>query len=340
MTDRQQRPPGKVFLGLLSILVALAVRPAAAFDIGVAGSPVASISDGDFKGLFSELRRNGISVYFPTFQFQEVPEPRSLGFEKDFTVPCAPDDPAFQALRDTGMKIILPGEFVYPAPERIGDVAISLDPLSQLIACAGRDHIAGITNYDEAAFHGIPIGDVEKFYARVKQIDPSLPVLMVHAPVITDKPSLRGERRIKAYLDEVRAYGAHADIVGFDVYPVPAAVANIATPFSGDKPVGAGTVVADYMSWLNEALPGKRKLMVLQGFAYSDLYEGRYREANVPAALLQIIEPPDADQMSAMFTQARSAGAELILYWGQASLPDTTTPPWPSILALGRRFGQ
>lgn len=329
----------RMSLSLCLCLTALASHVDAQ-QIAVAGSPINSIKDKNFARLFATLRQNGITTYFPTFQYQEVPEPKSLGFETDFVAPCSPNDPGFQALRASGMKLIIPGEFVYPNPARIGQGAREGDLLSQIIACAGRKHIAGITNYDEAAFHGTPIDAVRKFYNRVKEIDPTIPVLMVHGPIITDKRAFRNNRRINNYLNEVVAYSEYADIVGFDVYPVPAFLAKIATPLSQGVEVEAERAVKEYMEWLNREVPNKRKLMVLQGFAYTNLYEKTFREANVPKALLAMIRPPNRNQTMMMFDQARAANVELVIYWGPSSLPTTETAPWPTILELGRRHGK
>ncbi len=324
----------------LGALFALGISQSIAQELGVAGSPVGSIQDRNYVRLFETLRKNGIENYFPTFQYEEVPQPKSLGFETDFVAPCSPNDPAFAALRQTGMRLIIPGEYVYPSPGRIGRSTPENDPLNQIIACAGRDHISAITNYDEAAFQGTSINDVAKFYAQVKKIDPSLPVLMVHGPIITDKIQFSSTDRIARYLSDVIDFSAHADIVGFDVYPVPAFLAKVATPFSNGAEVETSRAVTEYMSWLNQAVPDKRKLIVLQGFAYSDLYERRYREANVPSELLAAIKAPDMQEMSMMLKQARDAHVDIVIWWGPSALMTSDSPPWPTILELGRRHGR
>lgn len=326
-------------LGLATLLSPLP-SSLSAQQFGVAGSPVSTIEERNYVRLFTALRRSGINNYFPTFQYQEVPTPKSLGFERDFTVPCSPDSPAFKALRETGMKLILPGELVYPNAGRIGRGTAASDPLIQIIACAGRTHIAAITNYDEAAYHGIALRNVEKLYGQVKKIDPTLPVLMVHGPIITDKEQFSNKRRITKYLQDVVSYSAHADVVGFDVYPIPDFLARVATPLSDGEDVRAERAVAEYMSWLNSAVPNKPKLMVLQGFAYSDLYEKAYRKANVPLALLDQITAPDLAEMDMMVSQARQAGVEYIVWWGVAALPTKDAAPWPTILEMGRRYGR
>lgn len=322
---------------LLVTLATLVLAPATeAQQFAVAGSPVESIRDRNYERLFQNLRDNGIHFYFPTFQYQEVPEARSLGFEEDFSAPCSPDDPGFRALRATGMQLILSGELVYADPGRLGRAPRNDDPLSQILACAGREHIAAITNYDEAAFHGRPIGDVADFYAHVKAVIPDLPVLMVHGPIITDKPEFSSAGQIEEYLANVQAYSAHADIVGFDIYPFPAFLAKLATPLSNGAEVEESRAIREYMSWLNDAVPSKRKLIVMQGFAYTNLYEKGFREANFPQELLDAIKAPTKSEMSMMVDQALAAGAELLIWWGPSSLPDADTAPWPTILDIAR----
>ena len=328
-------------LAVLATLLGLGVAaPATAQNLAVAGSPIGTIQDRNYSRLFSELRANGIHGYFPTFQYVEVPSPKSLGFESDFSMPCSPNDKGFAALRATGMKLIIPGELVYPSPGRIGRNTPANDPLNRIIACAGRENIAAITNYDEAAFHGIPLRDVSKFYNQVKAIDPTLPVLMVHGPIITDKREFRSNRLIDDYLAKVQAYSAYSDITGFDLYPIPAFLSKIATPLSGGANVEANRVVQEYMSWINQAVPGKKKLLVMQGFAYTNLYEKKFREDNFPRELLDAIKPPSRNEMKMMMNQARSAGVDLVIWWGPASLPSKDTAPWPSILEMGRIHGR
>lgn len=324
----------------LSLLLAAIATAAPSQQLGVAGSPISSIQGKNYKQLFQTLTSNGIKTYFPTFQFVEVPRPKTLGYESDFAVPCTPDDPSFRALRETGMKLILPGEIVYPHANRIGRDTGANDPLVQIIQCAGRDNVAGISNYDEAADQGRSIRDVAAFYAHVKKVDPTLPVLMVHGPIITDKPQHSSVQRIKNYLNNVVAFSQHADVVGFDVYPVPAFVSKVATPKSNGRDVTVNQAVAEYMQWLNQVVPNKRKLMVLQGFAYTNLYDKKYREENFPAALLATVRPPTRSETEMMLQQARSAGVDMVIWWGVAALPDTQAEPWPSILSMGRKYGK
>ena len=324
---------------LISVLtIAVTPQPVTAMDFVVAGVPRESASKRDFPTLFKTLMSNGIHNFFPTFQYQEVPTSRSLGFETDFTVPCSRNDPGFAAIRATGMKLVLPAELVYPHPARIGRGSIENDPLSRIIACAGRENISAISNYDEAVFQGVAINHVKAFYERVKKIDPSLPVIMVHGPIATDRPEFSSSSGREKYLNEVQRFSAYGDIVGFDVYPVPAMIAKLASPLSDGNIVDASRAISDYGTWMQGAFPDKRRLMVLQGFAYSDLYEESYLKENVPAELLALINPPSSSQIESMVRQAKDTGVEMIVWWGQAALVSASQAPWPGILSTSKAF--
>lgn len=327
-------------LGLGPAALALA-RPINAEQINfvVAGAPSDLVADRDYLTLFTLLRQNGVTGFFPTFQYQEVPRARSYGYESDFAPPCSPNDRAFKALA-SGIKLVLPAELVYPHPSIFSKPMSANDPLTQIIACAGRSNIAGITSYDEAAFQGVSHSDVKGFYDHVKAIDETLPVLMVHGPLVADRRAFNTSSKRRAYLEKVVAYSNFADVVGFDVYPVPALVAKLAMPSSNGRIETADKAVKDYATWLKSALPGKRKLMVLQGFSYADLYERNYLESNVPANLRAVIQAPSRSELEMMVQQAQAGGVEMIVWWGQAALRTSHQPPWPDILWLGRKYGR
>ncbi|WP_322867277.1 hypothetical protein U5922_014495 [Aquicoccus sp. G2-2] len=228
-------------------------------------------------------------------------------------------------------------ELIYRKPNRIGRVPVSADPLSQIIACVGRKNIAAVTNYDEAAFQGISEKSVEALYNRVKQIDSTLPVFMVHAPILTDKPQFANTGHVDRYLEAVKRYSRYADVVGFDVYPVPSLISKAATPTSRLAVVGPDQAIAQYTAWVKANIPDKKTLIVLQGFAYTDLYAPEFVQKNVPAPLRAIIKPPSRNEIDSMVAQAKAAGVGVIIWWGQASLNSTEDAPWPDILRSARR---
>lgn len=325
------------FLRLLAAAVLFLPGPGRAQSFGVAGSPVETIEDRDYLRLFTTLKSRGIDTYFPTFQFQELPHALSLGYEIDFMPPCTPGDPAFAALRASGMTLLLPGELLYPDAAALRQLPMDEDPLRQVLSCAGPEHVAAITTYDEAIFNGRPIEDVAAFYARVKAVAPELPVLMVHAPILTDDPTFKTLDQIQRYLKEVTDYSAHADAVGFDIYPVPADLSNLATPVSGGAVVAEDRAVADYLSWLEDAVPARQRLVVLQGFGYADLYESKFLEASFPAEVINAARAPTGKETDLMVSQAISAGAEWVIWWGPSLLKETGSAPWQTILDIAGR---
>jgi hypothetical protein len=211
------------------------------------------------------------------------------------------------------------------------------DPLTQLIACVGRKNIAAVTNYDEAAMHGMPEAAVEALYNRVKQIAPDLPVLMVHGPITIDKPQFASNTKVQSYLQSVLRYSRHADVIGFDVYPFPMMVAKVATPKSKRKLETPSKTIADYIGFLNANFPDKKTLLVLQGFAYSDLYERTFLEANVAKQLRDLVKAPSLADINMMTQKAVAANVDYIVWWGQAALESTNTAPWPAILQAARQ---
>ncbi len=326
-------------IALVAAIVAVAPgRPSAALEFVAAGAPRDLLKQRDYAALFTRLADHGIGAFLPTFQYQEVPIPRSLNLESEFTPPCTALDPPFRALANSRVKLVIPAELLYPDPARIGTGAGLNDPLVQLMKCAGPGRIAAISNYDEAILNGLGINDVKRLYDHVKAAAPGVPVLMVHAPIILDKAEFASVRKRAEYLRRVVEYSQHADIVGFDVYPVPAFAAQLATPLSEGRMVGEAEAIAGYVHWMATALSGKRRLMVLQGFSYADLYEDSFLRQTVPAALLAKVRPPRRDELEDMVRQARVGGVEMIVWWGQAALKASTQEPWPSILAISRKY--
>ena len=181
-----------------------------------AGLPESVIADRDYDRAFGELADAGISGLFP--QFSHI---------ADLLAPYSSDDAAFRALRRHGIKLLVPGHMVYPLEAL---PSLEQDPMRQIIECAGRDAVLGITNYDEPAFSH-ELGQVEWLYDRVKQVDDTLPVWMVHAPIPRWFPGYEirdaSVRRNRTHDPdspiprEVAGSIEFADLVGFDVYPVP-----------------------------------------------------------------------------------------------------------------------
>ena len=304
--------------------------PVAAQEHGLAGVPRDLAASRDHAAIFAYLAAHGLSVFMPTYQYQEVPEARSLGFETDFLPPCDPDAPQFVALRDSGLRLLVPGLLLYAEGSAGG-----VDPLAELIRCTGRAAIFGVLSQDEPVLNAIPEAEVAALYRRVKAVDPSIPVVMVHAPLLADRPDHARADGRAAYLDAVRRYSQHADWVGFDVYPVPLPISQILTP-DGPPPTDPAAAVRAYADWLAKVLPERRHVSVLQGFGIRDLHDPDWAARNVPQELWQAAGPPSGEETRAMYAAARDAGHGLIVWWGIAALETASQPPLPDILRLTR----
>ena len=293
--------------------LALLATPLHAQEFAAAGVPRSLAAARDYPALFAHLEENGITLFFPTFQYAESPTPLSYGYEADFLPPCSPDDPAFKALRESRVKLIIPGPLLMPNLP---------DTLRQVLTCADGQ-VAAISNFDEPVSQNIPFEMVARLYRQVKEVDPALDVLMVHAPIPNDNNEVPPATLRREYLDSIRRYSEMADIVGFDIYPYPEALVQIGAPTPKGETQAATQVIAAYKRWLGENLPNKRHLMVLQGFALRDMF------ADLSAAWSIA---PNARQLAQMLVQA--GDSELIIWWGQAALRTTSQPPWPEILRL------
>lgn len=299
----------------------------------VAGVPVSLAKQNNLKDAFDQLRRNNVALFFPTFLYQEVPEPKSLGLELAFTKHCRPGDPHIEALKNSGLRLILPGELLYPVPERIGQKP---DPLAAVIECMGREHIFAITNYDEPLKNGRSLEDVMRFYRHVKARVPDLPVLGVFAPVLTDTLEGSSPERKAAHFQNLRRYGAAADIVGFDVYPIPPQLAKIAGPLRDPAPADPAGIVGDYTRWLAAALPEKRRLMVLQAFNLRDLFHPDTLAAHLSQSQIADIPSPTFDDQRAMLDAVREGGVALVIWWGASTIPPERLHIWHDLLAATR----
>ncbi len=284
----------------------------------------------DYEAIFSTLAEAGVGAFFPTFQYQEIPMPASLGFEQDFLPPCTPDDPAFMAMRANGIKLIVPGGLLYPP----GDMPpLEDDPLAALRECAGSEGITAVLSIDEP-FGAVrdpadPYQDVRAIYERVKRIAPGVPVWMVHAPIPAKLPGEDGRARpvtqdeIAGYLVEVRNFSVYADGFGFDVYPVPMEVADITAPSQGGDVGDYATTVENYARWLSENAAGKTTFLVLQGFPYDRLFNDG---VDIPA--------PTEAELREMVCRAQANGVGYFVWWGQSFLLAEDQSLWDAVLAV------
>jgi hypothetical protein len=291
---------------------------------GVCGVPKSLGEERDYDKIFRAFNAAGVSMFFATFQFQEVPTGLSLGFETDFLPPCKATAKAFVALKAHGIKLIVPGELLYAREGELPPLAE--DPLRQLLACTGDDGIYGVLTYDEPSHTGATDAQLKRLYDRVKMIKEGLPVLMVHAPLTADQsPAEQSE-----YMTLVAKQSTLADIVGFDVYAVPRSVANMPSA-DGTFSDNPAETVASYVAWMKQAAPTKQHLIVLQGHSIANLYSAEER-MRVPREIVDRVRPPSKQETQDMTRRALDGGATVVVWWGPSFVPRDTMEPWCSIL--------
>lgn len=149
-------------------------------------------------------------------------------------------------------------------------------------------------------------------YALLREIDPNHPVWMNHAPRNT--------------IEQLAAFNRGADIVGCDIYPVPARVGA-----HSDLMDVTVTSVGAYTKRMQDAAPGKPTWMVLQGFGWADLGETK----NDPKRAE--LRRPTFDESRFMAYDAIANGARGILYWGSAYI-EADSELWADLQKLVREL--
>jgi hypothetical protein len=310
-------------------------RPDTAPLIGVAGVPRELAATRDYDRIFATLSAHGIDLFYPTFQYVEAPKAASLGFEADFVPPCRREDPAFAAMRAHGIRLIVPAGLLYdpsrslPPPEA--------DPLAALIACAG-DVIYGVLSYDEPPHSGLQPGATQALYRRIKAVAPQMPVLMVHAPLRVRNGAAGDDPARRAYLAAVAEHSRHADIVGFDTYPIPVSIQRLGAPGPGGAIVGEREAVGAYLAFIRRTNPGKHYLSVIQNFSPADQYAPELR-ARFPAELRARARAPSRTEMRTMLRQAVQNGASVVIWYGGGFTETEDAPQWRATLEVSAEFG-
>ncbi len=303
--------------------------------VGVAGVPYDLGATRDYDQIFGTLAGRGIDLFFPTFQYEEAPQTRSLGFESDFVPPCRWDDPAFLALRNSGVRLIVPASLLYDPGQPLPP--IESDPLAALVACAGDGTLFGVLSYDEPAHNGIAPAATQALYDRIKTVAPDAPVLMVHAPLRVPLDAPSEDPAGLEYLAKVQEHSRAADIVGFDTYPIPESMARVGAPDAGNRILGPETVVGAYLDFIAEAAPGKSYLAVLQNFSPADQYAPEAL-ARIPQELRSRARPPSRAELDAMLHQAVGNGAGLVIWYGGGFTKSEDAPQWRDTLDVSAQL--
>lgn len=298
-----------------------------------AGVPKSLAEAGEFDKIFHTLHEAGLTVFLPHFQYQEAPVVKSLELDAYFMPPCQPLSAPLKAMMHAKVKMLVPAEIYYPqSPVPFPGE----DPLQALLDCLGDDGIYGVYSYDEPVYNGVSLESVRRLYEHVKRIAPNLPVLMIHRPILTDDEAMQTPEQREAYWQEVKEYSQYADIVGFDVYPIPQHIAKIATPYSSDDTKDYRLQLADYLKWLQAELPTKHHAMVLQGFSFTHLYKESFLKENVPSQVLDTVRPPTRKELSEMVKVVEAYNAQVI-WWGQSLLKEADMALWEDILFATRQ---
>ncbi len=130
-------------------------------------------------------------------------------------------------------------------------------------------------------------------YKRLKKLDANHPVWMNHAP--------------RNSCAQLAAFNHAADVVGCDIYPVPAYWTG-----HSDLMERSCAATGAYTDRMQDAAPGKPVWMVLQGFAWPEI------EKNPTPKSIEEKRAPTFDESRFMAYDAIVHGARGILYWGTA----------------------
>lgn len=292
--------------------------------VGIAGAPADLASIRDAPALFSLLGAHGVTKYLHTTITAEIPETIGLGFEADIFPP--PWGTATSALYGSaeanGVTLYVSANLIYPAGPPFP--APANDPLVSIMDAAGPGVVGAVVSYDEPAWHGVPVAYTEALYNHVKALYPDLRVVQYHAPCPEDAdPS--------AYLSLVLEHAAHADEVGFGIYPIRNNMGK-PTPYSaGANVVDPARAVGDYVRWLRSELPGKRHAMALQAFGFRNLYTPEAL-AEFTSGQIAAARPPTRAELDAM--AAVVADVDTVYWWGPSTLDSVSDAPWLDVLAV------
>lgn len=281
----------------------------------------------NFEQIFHELKGAGITAFMPFSEYQELPESKSLIWEREFYPQYKTSDQAITALRKNGIKLLIPASILYA---EVNSAAKKTDPLKEVLAWAGRSNVFGVYSYDEPALQNEDASPTCKsLYARVKAVDATLPVIMIHSSI---PESATSKKDVETYLAKVRASSQFADIVGFDVYAIPADLLKVKGPYSNpEKILNYSQALSEYIRWLKTNLPAKKHMMVLQAFCAED--QGH-------AALLAKMygdRRPTKTELNDMVKIVTQANVS-VGWWGQSLVKDLDTKFWNEVLSATKIY--
>lgn len=284
-----------------------------------AGVPKPEGEKANFDTIFGELEKAGIDVFMPFSQYQELPEARSLPYESFFYPDHAKNKSAINALKAHKIKILIPAEILYPA----GVIPpIEKDPLKVYLKWIGADSVFGVYSFDEPVLNN-RVAACKALYERVKAIDPGIRVVMIHAPV---SEYVVKSNEFSDYFKNVKSVSQYSDMVGFDIYAIPKDLMKVRGPYTGLNPIlDYESAFKEHLRWLNENLPDKEHLMILQAFSLRD--QGH----NFLLAKLYGDRRPTKVEIERMI-QITSAANSSVGWWGQSLIKEKDSNFWKTIL--------
>ncbi len=198
---------------------------------------------------------------------------------------------------------------------RRGAFRASEDIIDEIWRKLGQEAAIRDLHLDESAARAAKMcGGMMEGYALLRQLDGAHPVWMNHAP--------------RNQIDQLAAFNRAADIVGCDIYPVPAYRCG-----HSDLRERSLAAVGAYTERMQEAAPGKPVWMVLQAFGWADLQSDPSEEETEEQ------RRPTFDESRFMAYDAIVRGARGILYWGSAYI-EKDSPLWSDLLKLVAELAQ
>jgi hypothetical protein len=182
--------------------------------------------------------------------------------------------------------------------------------LGATVDCVGSSPRYRGWMFDEPELTGYDPVLLERVVATLRDLDPGHRVWVNLNPYATD--------------DQLRSFGARADVLGFDVYPVPEG--HYGLPNEGLS------VVGEYTERARRAAPaGADVWMILQAFGYSDLDEGSQGRRPTP------------DELRFMVYDVLVHGARGVIFFGSHQLRNTIAldePVWDvGVRTVARELG-
>ncbi len=357
-----------------TISAARAATPAP--TVIAAGVPAPIAATHDYNQIYGWLEQGGMKVFFPYFATDDLLTEDVLQFEfldfygrniglpqASYKTTCDPNSPAFTQLSAHHVQLLLSSDVMYPPTDF---PSMAQDPLKTLIGCAGRTGIFGVLSYDEPVKNNVSLAQLQTLYNRVKAVDPTIPVLMVNAPLT--RVDANGNQitpaQVTSYFNAVAAAQAYGDALGFDLYPIPKVkLYDWTSPYTaGNQSPDYQSLLGDYVNWLHSKAGTKPTWMALQGFTFDSFQQF----PTLPAPSLDLANPttvipptlsfsggldlgqagpiqggclcgtslygPSESELQTMVQITLNGGATMFGWYGQSFVSQENVPDWRTVI--------